>query len=187
MLDIVASKCDETTTHAGKWTKEEDTKLKDAVEKRNGKDWSDNSKLVPGRTKQQCLSRWHDNVSSKSDETTARVGKWTTDEDSTLEHAVDMHNAKNWAAISALVHGRTKQQCSSRWHNMLNSMSDETTARKGKWIKEEDVKLKDAVEKYNTDWTAISKLVPDRTIQQCRYRWAYRSNPSRITTTEEEG
>jgi hypothetical protein len=130
MLDIVASKCDETTTHAGKWTKEEDTKLKDAVEKRNGKDWSDNSKLVPGRTKQQCLSRWHDNVSSKSDETTARVGKWTTDE---------------------------------------------------------DVKLKDAVEKYNTDWTAISKLVPDRTIQQCRYRWAYRSNPSRITTTEEEG
>jgi hypothetical protein len=41
--------------------------------------------------------------------TTARAGKWTTDEDSTLREAVEKHNCKNWDAIVALVPGRTKK------------------------------------------------------------------------------
>jgi hypothetical protein len=53
--------------------------------------------------------------SKKSDETTARVGKWTTDEDSTLMDAVKKHNGEDWAAISELVPGRTKIQYNSRW------------------------------------------------------------------------
>jgi hypothetical protein len=44
--------------------------------------------LVPGRTKTQCSkSRWSDVLSSTTDETTARVGKWTTVENSTLNEA----------------------------------------------------------------------------------------------------
>jgi hypothetical protein len=38
------------------------------------------------------------------------------DEDSTLKDAVEKHNGEDWAAIAALVPGRTKQQCLNRWH-----------------------------------------------------------------------
>jgi hypothetical protein len=37
---VLAYKSDETTAHATKWTKEEDSTLKEAVEKHNGKDWT---------------------------------------------------------------------------------------------------------------------------------------------------
>jgi hypothetical protein len=50
------------------------------------------------------------NLRPKTDETTAH-GRWTTDEDSTLEAAVKELNCNDWAAIYALVPGRTKQQC----------------------------------------------------------------------------
>jgi hypothetical protein len=71
---------------------EEDDKLHDAVEKRKGEDWVSISELVPDRTKQQCRNRWQFVLDSKSDETTPRVGKWTTDEDITLKNAVEKHN-----------------------------------------------------------------------------------------------
>jgi hypothetical protein len=112
-----------------RWTPEEDTKLTNAV-KTTGKkknkygedysmDWAAVSALVPGRTKIQCKSRWHDALHSKSDETTTRVGKWTKEEDVKLTDAVEKRNGKNWAAVSALVPGRTKKQCCYRWVKYL--------------------------------------------------------------------
>jgi 3-keto-L-gulonate-6-phosphate decarboxylase len=130
--------------------------------------------LVPGRTKTQCYSRWNNELDSKSDETTARAGeKWTVDEDSTLTDAVKKHNGADWAAISALVLGRTRQQCYKRWNNELDSKSDETTARAGeKWTTDEDSTLADAVKKHNgVDWAAIAALAPGRTKTQCYSRW----------------
>jgi hypothetical protein len=95
-------------------------------------------------------------LDSKSDETTARKGKWTTDEDSTLKDAVEKHSGKNWVAISALVPGRAKRQCWNRWVDVLDSKSDEATARRCNWTKDEDSTLKDAVEMYNgKSWVAI--------------------------------
>jgi hypothetical protein len=170
--DNLAFMRDETTAHVGKWTKEEDNTLKDAVEKHNAEDWAAISELLPGRTKQQCNKRWHGALDSKSDEMTAHLGRWTKDEDSTLKDAVKKHNGKNWEAIAALVPGRTKQQCLNRWHSALDSKTNETTAHKSKWTKEEDAKLKDAVEKHNgKNWASIAALVPARTKNQCRSRW----------------
>jgi hypothetical protein len=72
------------------------------------------------------------NSASKSDETSVRImGPWTTEEDNTLKDAVKKHNGADWAAIAALVPGRTKKQCKGRWHNVLDSKSDETNARVG--------------------------------------------------------
>jgi hypothetical protein len=166
------SKSDETIAHVGRWTTDEDSTLKEAVGKHNGEDWAAISALVPGRTRAQCLNRWHDNLRSKIDEATARVAKkWTKEEDSTLKDAVEKHNGKNWTAISALVLGRTRTQCTSRWYNTFRSKGDETTARVGKWTKEEG-KLKDAVKKHNgKNWEEISALVPGRTKEQCMSRW----------------
>jgi hypothetical protein len=43
----------------GTWLTEEDDKLVSAVEKHNGKNWVEIAALVPGRTKRQCMDRWH--------------------------------------------------------------------------------------------------------------------------------
>jgi hypothetical protein len=181
---------DETTARVGKrWTKAEDSTLKDAIKKHNGKNWAAIAALVPGRTKQQCWNRCRATSDSKSDKTTARVGKkWTKEEDSTLKDAVEKHKGKNWAAIAALVPGRTKKQCLNRWHNILVSTSDETTARVGeKWTKAEDSTLKDAIKKHNgKNWAAIAALVPGRTKKQCWSRWSKWLGPRRITITQEE-
>jgi hypothetical protein len=97
-------------------------------------------------------------LDSKSDETTARKRKWTTDEDITLKDAVEKHKGEDLAAIAALVSGRTNTQCRSRWHNALHLKSDETNARKCKWTTDEDSTLTDAVEKYNgADWAGIPR------------------------------
>jgi hypothetical protein len=47
------------TERKGKWLKEEDDKLVVAVEKYKGKNWDEVAKLVPSRTKRQCMDRWH--------------------------------------------------------------------------------------------------------------------------------
>jgi hypothetical protein len=85
----------------GRWTKDEDCKLKDAVEKHNGKNWEDISALVPGRTKKQCTRRWHNILDSKNDETAAHLVRWTKEEDNALKVAVEKHNGEDWAAIPA--------------------------------------------------------------------------------------
>jgi hypothetical protein len=105
----------------GKWTEEEDRKLKDAVQTHGGKNWVVIGALVPGRTNGQCRQRWHDGLHPSIDRVNGRTGIWTEDEDIKLEDAVQTHGGKNWAAIAAMVPGRTKSQCTSRWpHTKVN-------------------------------------------------------------------
>jgi hypothetical protein len=146
--------------------------VKKTCKQKNGEeyrtDWVAIAALFPVRTKDSCKNRRRSALDSKSDKTIVHVGKWTKDEDSTLKEAVTKHHGKNWEEISALVTGRTKKQSMSRWHGALESKSEEMTAHVGKWTKEEDSTLKDAVEKHNYEnWAAISALVPGRTKQQC--------------------
>jgi hypothetical protein len=44
-------------TKKGKWEPEDDTKLTEAIEK-HGTDWVAVASLVPGRTNEQCRTRW---------------------------------------------------------------------------------------------------------------------------------
>jgi hypothetical protein len=53
---------DSTMTRRGKWTPDEDDKLKDAVQTNGGKNWGAIAALVPGRTKRQCCKRWKENL-----------------------------------------------------------------------------------------------------------------------------
>jgi hypothetical protein len=146
----LAFKSDETTAHVGKWTKEEDNTLKDAVQKPNGEErLASYFRLVSGQTKHQCNKRWHNILGSKSGDTTVRVSKWTKEEDGKLQDAVEKRKGEDWVSISELVPDRTKQQCRNRWQFVLDSKSDETTPRVGKWTTDEDITLKNAVEKHN--------------------------------------
>jgi myb proto-oncogene protein len=130
-------------------------------------------RLFQVERKKQCRKRWHNGLDSCIDQANSRTGTWSEDEDSKLKDAVHMHGGKNWAAISALVLGRTKIQCTTRWHHGLVSSIDPTMARTGTWSEDEDSKLKDAVQTYGgKNWAAIASLVPGRTKIQCRNRWS---------------
>jgi hypothetical protein len=118
---------------SGKWTEDEDIKLKDAVQMQGGKDlvavsamvpggkgWAAISALVLGRTRAQCYSRWHDVLAPHIDRANGRTGKWAEDEDIKLKNAIQTHGGKNWPAIAAMVPGRTEKQCCVRWIKNLD-------------------------------------------------------------------
>jgi hypothetical protein len=154
----------------GSWTSVEDSKLKDAVQTDDGKNWAAISALVAGRTRSQCKKRWYNYLNPNIALAAGRKGKWTlVDEDSKLKDAVQTHGGKDWFAISALVLGRTPSQRGSRWHNALDPSIDR---RKGGWTLEEDSKLKAAVQTHGgKNWAAIAALVPGRTKNMCCSRW----------------
>jgi hypothetical protein len=168
------------TRATGSWTPDEDVHLTSAVantsKKRWGKeytiDWVAVAALVPSRTKKQCQNRWKDVLDPSIDRANGRTGQWVEDEDSKLKDAVQMHGAKDWDAISTLISGRTRNQCSSRWRKALNPRIALAAGREGKWAEDEDSKLKNAVQTHGgKNWGAISALVPGRTRSQCRDRW----------------
>jgi hypothetical protein len=163
---------DQMTGTTGKWKEEEDTKLKAAVQTHGGKNWVAVAALVPGRTKIQCKNRWHDTLDPSTDRVNGSTGFWKEGEDIKLKNAVQKHGGKHWAAIAALITGRTNVQCYHRWHTALDPSIDQMTRSTGKWEEEEDFKLKAAVQTHGgKDWVAIAALVPGRTINQCYQRW----------------
>jgi hypothetical protein len=91
----------------------------------------------------QCSDRWHGKLVSNIDSTTARTGKWTSDEDSKLVGAA-AHGGNAWAAISALVLGRTTKNAGIDGGTLVSSI-DPITARACKWTADEDSKLKKTI------------------------------------------
>jgi myb proto-oncogene protein len=130
--------------------------------------------------KKKCWSRWHNALDSSIDLVNRRTGIWTAFEGSKLKEAVQTHGGKDWAVISALIPGRTKKQCNNRWHHdNLGCNIVSASRRTGKWVEDEDSKLKDAVQTHgDKNWVTISALVPGRTKKQCSDRWRDTLNPS---------
>jgi hypothetical protein len=181
---------DRATRRSGTWTEDEDITLRHAVQMqdvKNSKDWVAIAALVPGRTKKQCWSRWDHLLDPNIDRMTGSSGTWTAVEDSKLKDSVEKHGGKDWAAITALVPGRTKIQCTSRWHDFLKHSIVVASGRTGKWTEDEDKKLKDSVDKHGyKDWVLIATLVSSRTKKQCRNRWQNCLKPSIDRATEDE-
>jgi hypothetical protein len=100
----------------GRWTAVEDSRLMVAVRKHGGKKWHGIAAMVPGRAEKQCRDRWNDFLDPSIGAVSGGKGKWTAAEDSRLHNAVRTHGGKDWAAIAALVPGRTKRACGARWN-----------------------------------------------------------------------
>jgi hypothetical protein len=163
----------------GKWAEDEDSQLRYAVQTHGVKNWGAVATLVPGRGEKQCLSRWHNVLDPSIDRSSGRAGKWVEDEDKKLKDAVQTHGGNNWAAVATLVPGRGEKQCWSRWHNVLDPSIDRSSGRAGKWVEDEDIKLKDAVQTHGrNNWAAVAALVPNRTKPQCKNRWHSALHPN---------
>jgi myb proto-oncogene protein len=113
--DVLDPSIDRVNKRTGKWSKDEDIKLKDGVQIHGGKNWVAIAALVLGRTGEQCRARWKEVLDPSIDRANGRTGKWSAEEDSKLKDAERTHGGKNWAAISALVPGRSEKQSRCRW------------------------------------------------------------------------
>ncbi|KAF5354551.1 hypothetical protein D9758_011205 [Tetrapyrgos nigripes] len=100
---------------------------------------------------------------------------WTKEEDGILISAVETFagSPSQWSEIAKCLEGRSPKDCRKRWANGLN-----TSLKKGSWTADEDTKLRQAVLAYNYDWARISKVVGNRSGDQCSKRWREVVDPS---------
>ena len=96
------------------------------------------------------------------------IRQWTAEEDMRLIGGIYRYGIADWAEISKFVgNGRTRSQCSQRWHRSLNP-----GINKDRWDPIDDYKLIQAVRVYGDHaWTKIAQVVGRRTDVQCRYRY----------------
>ena len=94
--------------------------------------------------------------------------QWSTHEDHRLLAGILRNGMANWTAISKFIgNGRTRSQCSQRWHRGLDPR-----ICKDQWTREEEVKLVALVRQYgDASWTNIASKMGNRSDVQCRYRY----------------
>ncbi|CAG8647777.1 13911_t:CDS:10 [Cetraspora pellucida] len=118
------------------------------------------------RTAAECFKQYNKQSSDPR--------KWSKEEDNILIRAVDLYGEKNWQQVAHCLDNRTGQQCLHRWTKTLNP-----AIRRGRWKKEEDEALRNAVSIYGAgNWVKVQQYVLGRTDVQCRERWMNVLNPS---------
>ncbi|XP_016461325.1 uncharacterized protein LOC107784678 isoform X2 [Nicotiana tabacum] len=112
-----------TRKRCGKWSADEDKRLKVAVMLFHPKSWRNIgqsvpcrapiwkkiTQYVPGRTHVQCRERWVNSL-----DPSLNLDKWTEEEDLKLKSAIDEHGY-SWSKVAACVPPRTDNQCRRRW------------------------------------------------------------------------
>lgn len=149
------------------WTREEDEKLRRLVahwgdQRGKNSHWDQISAQFESRTNKDCRKRWFHSL-----DPTLKRGRWTEDEDRILLEAYSKMGSV-WNKIAQLIPGRTDDQCSKRYNDVLDpSVRD----RLREWTKAEDAALMQLVELHGTQWRTISQSMEGRTGLTCRNRW----------------
>jgi hypothetical protein len=100
---------------------------------------------------------------------------WTPEEDAKLTEEVKKHSKGCWVAVAAMVPGRTRVQCLSRWTHTLDPADWQ---KAGQWTPEEDSNQIEVVKKHGNHWVAVAPMVRSRTSEQCRSRWTHILDPA---------
>lgn len=108
----------------GRWDKEEEERLRDAVE-RVGQVWVEVAKQVRTRTDVQCREKWLHNMKPNLNH-----GKWSTEEDARLRKLVAESNVIKWSRVAEKLGRRTPVQCQKRWQRLCKYDAEKSSSRK---------------------------------------------------------
>jgi hypothetical protein len=145
----------------GKWSKEEDEMLLNAVTMYGTKNWKLVSNVVSGRNQVQCLHRW-----TKILQPGLTKGPWSIDEDRKLLQWVKREGACRWTSCAEFIKGRSGKQCRERWLNTLNP-----NVKKGGWEPEEDFMIFKLFSQFGSQWSKISMYFEKRTENSIKNRF----------------
>ncbi|GAA6024421.1 hypothetical protein JCM10207_003410 [Rhodosporidiobolus poonsookiae] len=102
---------------AGKWTDDEDAKLRAAVKELGASAWEEIGRRVGTRTGGACRDRWTKQLNFKGEE--GKKGRWTKEEEDELRKWYKELGAQ-WATISKKMNGtRTPTQCRTKWNDFM--------------------------------------------------------------------
>merc|ERR1712187_187274 len=148
------------------WSKEEDERLKRAVEIYGSSNWKAIEKYVGTRSNQMCAQRWRKKLDPKI--VGAKKGIWTAEEDEKLKTLVKKHGTNGVLSWQSVERGmdfcRTQKQCRERWTNFLDP-----SLNLGPFTEEEDSKLLELA-RIGKNWKTIVKEMPGRTQTRLKRR-----------------
>ena len=145
--------------HQKKWSKEDDKKLINLVEKNNGKNWKKISKYFDNKTPYQCFNRY---IRIKPG---MKKGSWKKEEDKLILNLISKYG-KKWSKISKIIKNRNGKQIRDRYLNILNP-----NINKKKFSIEEDFLLINLYEKFGSKWSKIKTYFENRTCDMIKNRF----------------